>query len=85
MRRMGDVWKTTTNRSSRNAQLTPASPKQCLTVVPNVRIMAYNVRTMAYNVEIMTQNVQMMARKVRIMAQNFRMMAQRLGRVDSKA
>ncbi|CAB0028338.1 unnamed protein product [Trichogramma brassicae] len=31
MRRMGDVWKTTTNRSSRNAQLTPASPKQCLT------------------------------------------------------
>uniref|UniRef100_A0ABD2W146 Endonuclease/exonuclease/phosphatase domain-containing protein n=1 Tax=Trichogramma kaykai TaxID=54128 RepID=A0ABD2W146_9HYME len=28
---MGDVWKTTTNRSSRNAQLTPASPKQCLT------------------------------------------------------
>ncbi|KAL7295702.1 hypothetical protein TKK_0011053 [Trichogramma kaykai] len=31
MRRMGDAWKTTTNRSSRNAQLTPASPKQCLT------------------------------------------------------
>ncbi|CAB0037090.1 unnamed protein product [Trichogramma brassicae] len=31
MRRMGDVWKTTTNRSSRNAQPTPASPKQCLT------------------------------------------------------
>ncbi|CAB0034244.1 unnamed protein product [Trichogramma brassicae] len=31
MRRMGGVWKTTTNRSSRNVQLTPASPKQCLT------------------------------------------------------